>query len=110
MRALRKTTKILTPNKKRPVSGPGVRCLGVGKGLGRFLLLRLLGRGAAVLALGGGVALDELDHRHRRHVAEAEAGLEDAQIAAAAARVARAERGEQLVGDIGVAQEADRLA
>src|SRR5262249_53473690 len=46
---------------------------------------------------------------HRRHVAEAVARLEDAQVAAAALGVARTERREELVRDIGIAQEADRL-
>src|SRR3954463_15981162 len=100
----------LPAQSKTPGRWTGRFVLVSGKGLRRFLLLRLLGRGAAVLALGGGVALDELDHGHRRHVTEAEAGLEDAQVAAVAGGVARAQRGEQLVGDVGIAQEADRLA
>src|SRR5712671_3501194 len=78
--------------------------------LRRFLLLGRLGRRTGVLALGGGVALDELDHRHRRGVTEAETRLQDAQVAAVALGVARPQRGEELVGDVGIAQEADRLA
>jgi hypothetical protein len=48
-------------------------------------------------ALGRGVAVDEFDDRHRRHVAIAEAGLQDADIAALTVLVARAEDGEQTL-------------
>ena len=51
---------------------------------------------AAVEALGVDVAVDELDHRQRGVVAVAEAGLQDADIAALTVLVARAEDGEQL--------------
>src|SRR6185312_1762008 len=108
----RRATGVARPQqKKAPGRWTGRFALKISEeGLRRLLLLRLLGRGAGVLALGGGVALDELDHGHRRHVAEAVAGLQDAQVAAVAAGVARAQRGEQLVGNVGVAQEANRLA
>ena len=78
-------------------------------GLGVLFLARLVGDGAAVEALGVDVAVDELDHGDRGVVAVAEAGLEDADIAALAVLVARAEDGEEL-SDLGlVADLADRL-
>src|SRR5688500_557602 len=80
---------------KRPLARPaGVSFNPEGRGLRRFLLLSLLCRRTGVLALGGGVALDELDHGHRSGIAEAEARLQDAQVAAGALGVARAEGGE----------------
>ena len=47
----------------------------------------------AVLALGRGVALDELDHRHRGGVAEAEARLQHAQCSRRCAGCSAGERG-----------------
>src|SRR5262249_49246550 len=44
--------------------------------LGLLGLFGLLGGGAAVLALGLGIAVDQLDHRHRCRIAIAEAGLQ----------------------------------
>src|SRR5262249_1435773 len=49
----------------------------------RGLLLRDFDR-ARILALGLGVAVDQLDDAHRRHVAVTEPGLEDARVAALA--------------------------
>src|SRR5690606_11372156 len=65
-------------------------------GLCRFGFV-VLGEGrAGILALGIDVAIDEFDHGQRGIVAIAEAGLEDAQVAAIALLVARAENGEEL--------------
>jgi hypothetical protein len=47
-------------------------------------------------ALGVGVAIDELDDRHGRHVPITEPGLEDADIAALTLGVARAQHFEKL--------------
>src|SRR5690606_36726826 len=65
---------------------------------GRLVLasLPLLHR-PGILALGGLVAINELDHRHRGVVAIAEAGLEDADVAAVALLVAGAKHVEQLL-------------
>src|SRR6185295_8608209 len=73
---------------------------------------RLLGRRrrAGILALGVGVAIDQLDHRHRRLVAIAEARLEHAGIAAGARGIALGQRAEQLGRQLGVAQHRQRLA
>src|SRR5262245_12336526 len=54
------------------------------------------------------VAIDKLDHRRRRVVAVAEAGLEHAQVAAVAARVTRPELLEELLDGILVADLRDR--
>ncbi len=80
-------------------------------GRGGFLLgWRLRLDRAGILALGLFVAVDELDHRHRRVVAVAEAGLDDAQVTAVAILVARRQHIEELLGLLDVAQLADRLA
>src|SRR5438105_15679289 len=63
---------------------------------GRFLLT-----GCALLRLG---TVDQFDQRHRRVVADAEAHLQDARVAARTGLVARAEFGEQLGDDVAVAQ------
>ncbi len=52
--------------------------------------------GPEVLALGGDVAVDELDDRDRRGVGGANAGLDDPAIAAIALGVARGDHVEQL--------------
>src|SRR6185437_15436963 len=75
------------------------------RGLG-FLLLDRTG----VLPLGVDVAVDELDHGHRRVVAVAEAGLDDAGVAALAVLVAGRQRVEQLLDHVGVAHLGDGLA
>src|SRR5690606_22597997 len=67
---------------------------------------RFLDRTGA-LALGGDVAVDEFDDRHRRVVAVAEAGLQHADVAAVPVGVARAEDREQLADHLDVAQAAD---
>src|SRR5215216_2497708 len=74
-----------------PSNSESAGFLGCGA-LGAFRLLRRPG----VLAAGVLVAVDELDHRHRGVVAEAEAGLEHAGVAAAPRLVARAEHLEEL--------------
>src|SRR3546814_417956 len=68
-----------------------------------------LGR-AGVLALGCGIAVDQLDDRHRRHVAVAEAGLQHPAVAAVALLVAAGQFVEQLGRDLRVAQHRERLA
>src|SRR5215210_650709 len=83
------------PSISRP-SGARLRCRAL-RGL------RLLRR-AGILAPGLFVAVDELDHRHRGVVAEAEAGLEHAAIAAAALLVARPQHFEELLDHGVVAQ------
>src|SRR6202048_2313231 len=65
---------------------------------------------AGVLALGVDVAVDEFDHGHRGVVAVAEAGLDDAGVAALAVLVAGRPRVEQLANLILVAHFGDRLA
>src|SRR3546814_1507468 len=57
-----------------------------------------------ILALGRNVAVDELDDRHRRRIRRADAGLDDAGIAALAIGVTRAEHVEQL-GELRVRSE-----
>src|SRR5579862_4798725 len=101
--------------------GPGLRRddgvgvidpAGDGRKLGRLGGFRfvVLWTRAGILAFGGFVALDQFDDGHRRVVAVAEAGLDDAGIAARAAGVALGERRQQLVGELGVLQAGDRLA
>src|SRR6185436_16634259 len=72
----------------------------------RFLFLHR----ARIQALGIDIAVDELDHGHRRVVAVAEAGLDDAGVTALAVLVAGRQRVEQLADLILVAHLADRLA
>ena len=62
--------------------GAARRRAGRPRSSGRFGFLALVLRRAEILALGLGIAVDQLDHRHRRGVAVAEAGLDDAAIAA----------------------------
>src|SRR4051812_8051868 len=66
-------------------------------GSGGFGLEFVLGDRARILPLGGDVAVDELDDRDRRRVGGADAGLDDAGIAAVAVRVARPQHVEQLL-------------
>src|SRR5581483_3277940 len=63
-----------------------------------------------VLALGLDIALDELDQRHCRGVAVAEARLDDAGVAALPLLVALGEHGEELLDQLGVLQARERLA
>src|SRR5437899_10143193 len=65
---------------------------------------------AGIQALGVDVAVDELDNGHRGIVAVAEAGLDDAGVAALAVLVAGRQRVEQLPDLILVAHLGDRLA
>src|SRR5256885_9756981 len=65
---------------------------------------------AGILALGIDVAVDEFDHGHRGVVAVAEAGLDDAGVAALAVLVAGRQRVEQLLDLVEVAQLRDGLA
>src|SRR4029078_3273736 len=51
-----------------------------------------------------------LDQCHRRIVADAEAELEDAQVPAVAALVARPQLGEELHHDLAIAQAVEREA
>jgi hypothetical protein len=61
---------------------------------------RVFGSGAGVVssALGRNVAVNELDDRHRRHVAKAETGFQHADVAALTRLIARAEDLEQTRG------------
>src|SRR5579864_4404351 len=45
-----------------------------------FGLVAVAGARAGILTLGGGIAIDQLDDRHRRGVAVAKAGLDDAGV------------------------------
>src|SRR4249920_2518443 len=84
---------------RRPAGRESAR-LGLG-GLG----LPGLFRGLAFFRQGVGFrAVEQADQRERRVVALAETGLQDAQIAAVALGIARAEVAEQLRDDIAVAQ------
>src|SRR5213080_3820037 len=65
---------------------------------GGFLFVGLDLDRAGILALGVGVAVDELDDRHRRVVAIAEPVLDDAGVAASAAGIALGERRQQFFG------------
>src|ERR1700751_1877985 len=76
--------------------------------LRRFGFFLLLHR-AGVLALGIDVAIDELDHGHRGIVAVAEAGLDDAGVAALAVLVAGRQHIEQLLDLVDVAHLRDGL-
>ncbi len=60
-----------------------------------FLGLLLRGR-AGIRALGGGIAVHELDDRHRGGIAVAEAGLQHAGVAARTTLVAVGQNGQQL--------------
>src|SRR5207248_9541105 len=82
-----------TANKKSGAEAPLSRNL-MPTGLRRLGFLGLDRTG--VLALGVDVAIDELDHGHWGVVAVAEAGLDDAGVAALAVLVAGRERVEQL--------------
>src|SRR5579863_8803914 len=99
---------MLRQNKKRrpkaplfePDIGRSLRCFR------RSLLLHWTG----IEALGIDIAVDELDDRHRRVVAIAEAGLDDAGVTAVAVLVAGSENFEQLLGLVDIAHLRDRLA
>src|SRR5215208_7069351 len=65
---------------------------------------------AGIQALGIDVAVNELDHGHRRVVAVAEAGLDDPGVAALAVLVAGRQYVEQLADLVLVAHLGDRLA
>src|SRR5262245_27873948 len=60
--------------------------------------------------LDGRGTVDQLDQRHRRVVALAEAELEDAQVAAVARLVARAQLVEELDHHLAIAQAVERQA
>src|SRR5881392_4336481 len=76
--------------------------------------VRIIRSGRSLFAAAGiGLRLgtvDELDERHRRVVADAEAHLQDARVAARTRLVARAEFGEQLRHDVAIAQAIERKA
>src|SRR3954471_23011316 len=63
---------------------------------GGFGLELVFGDGARILALGGDVAIDELDDRDRRGVGGADARLDDSGVAPVTARVTRRQHVEQL--------------
>ena len=87
------------------VAAPFSRAL---RGLGFALFLGPARAG--ILALGFGVAVDQLDQRHRGIVAIAIAGLDDAGVAAGAVRVTLRQGRHQLVGQPGILQRGDRAA
>src|SRR6185312_10575756 len=74
--------------------------------------VRLLLRLGLRLVVGRGVRgrgpVEQLDERHRRGVALAEAELQDPQVAPRARLVARAELVEELADDVTVAQAVER--
>src|SRR5690606_21276690 len=76
------------------ISGPAEPASS-GGGLARFLFVGLR-PGPRILALGRDVAVDELDHRHGRVVAQAKARLENAHVAVRPLGIARAEHVVQL--------------
>src|SRR5580700_7698964 len=94
------------PNKKAASEAP-LFATDIKRNLRRFR--RLFLHRAGIESLGVDVAVDEFDHRHRRVVAVAEAGLDDAGIAALAVLVAGRDHIEQFPGLIEVAHFADRL-
>src|SRR6266851_5008587 len=73
-----------------------------------FLVFSLAGERAGILAFGFGIAVDQLDDRHRRIVAVAIAGLDDARIAAGPGGVTLGENRQQLVGERLILQPGDR--
>src|ERR1700722_9029802 len=86
--------------KKRRPEAPLLK-LDLAKALRRLGFLFLHGTG--IQALGIDVAIDEFDHGHRRVVAVAEAGLDDAGIAAMTVLVAGRQNVEQLLDLIDIA-------
>src|SRR6266545_5158770 len=96
-----------SPNKKAALEAPLFK-LAILEDLRRFGGLFL--HRAGILALGIDVAVDELDHGHRGVVAVAEAGLDDAGVAALAVLVAGRQYVEQLPDLVLVAHLGDRLA
>src|SRR5690606_28343323 len=75
-----------------------------------FLALGLLRHRARILALGLGIAVDQLDHRHLGRIAVAEPGLDDPAIAAGPLLVALCEGREELLGDRGILKRRQGLA
>src|SRR5205809_7930362 len=65
--------------------------------LGRRFFLFVAAHRAGILALGLGLAVDQLDDRHRRIVAVVVAGLDDAGIAAGPGGIALGEHRHQHV-------------
>ncbi len=98
----------IIPNKKAAPEAPLFQFQLTGKTYAASAAFSCSGTG--VLALGVDVAVDEFDHGHRRVVAVAEAGLDDAGVAALAVLVAGRQRVEQLPDLILVAHLGDRLA
>src|SRR5207237_1521932 len=68
------------------------------------------GRIVPGFTFGGLGTVDQFDQRHRRVVADAEAHLQDAGVAARTGLVARAEVGEQLGDAVAVAQAVEGQA
>src|SRR5260370_9752191 len=93
------------PNKKAAQRAPPLKPSSAD--LRRFCCLFLLGAG--IEALGVDVAVDEFDHGHRRVIAIAKAGLDDAGIAALPVLVAGSQRVEQLPGHVAIAHLPNRL-
>src|SRR5215213_10181696 len=95
-----------SPSKKAALEAPLLK-LAILKDLRRFGGLFL--HRAGIQSLGIDIAVDEFDHGHRRVVAVAEAGLDDAGVAALAVLVAGRQYVEQLADLILVAHLGDRL-
>src|SRR5271170_1280867 len=74
-----------------------------------FVLFFGAGR-AGIFALGFRIAVDQFDHRHRRVVAIAKPGLDDARIAAGPADIPFGQGRHQLVGQMRILQLGDRPA
>src|SRR5688572_5584275 len=83
-------------SERPPAAGTRAARAGSGCGRGRLALVVAHRRRAGILSFGCNIAVDELDHRHRRIVAVAEAGLEDPHVAAGATLVAGAQHVDQL--------------
>src|SRR5947209_19002851 len=73
-----------------------------------FFFLARLDR-AGILALGVGVAVDQLDDRHCRVITVAEPGLQDPGVSARPRGIALGQRRQQLVRETGLLQFCDRL-
>src|SRR4029079_18465212 len=91
-RSARRLDGSADPRGRRAVPAPETKTPAGAGAFATIVLRRLLGGGDR----GGLRAVHQLDVRHRRVVARAEAGLEDAQVATRARVVARAELDEQL--------------
>src|SRR3954470_20518220 len=88
---------------------PATKSPGHAGALWNFLLARLRSI-SSLIARGGARTIDELDVRHRRGIADAEAALQDARVAALALAITRAELDEELADRDLVAKTREREA